>query len=459
MHSRAAESGPMPGGPEVFQEQGVGRNSGRHDKACQKAADGQQQCAGSSSGGTMSPHGTRARWEEDGQSMCRAMGGAATSLHLSNQREGAQCIASAVAGCNCRMGAGEFEASATRTWYRELRGGGHLGNANSCVAHLRVRGLKRGCIWSGDTACAMFLVAGLLTFATRCDCLRLRPGLPASVINKGHWPGGSGAFVPLFPPSGCLLDDKRLRGGGGVGSVSGGMRASRKQQIMPAFFWRSAAESQADNAKCRTNLELESYPGRRTFFCDRCGHKNTKPTAAAQKNSARSRSAPSDSQKTVPFAGHGVVTPRLKRSRSFEISELAAYGLRAFGAPPQRRVMRPFNDPALARAGGGRTALMMAKNGAGGGVEGGAEKAQSTRGEGKKQKIRKLRTSKSETSLDRFLRVGSMGAVNGTATIVQSMGGYNALVAVKDAVDTTAGNGCGLRVFGKDGVDTKCGMS
>ena len=103
--------------------------------------------------------------------------------------------------------------------------------------------------------------------------------------------------------------------------------------------------------------------------------------------------------------------------------------------------------------------MMMAKNGAGGGVEGGAEKAQSTRGEGKKQKIRKLRTSKSETSLDRFLRVGSMGAVNGTATIVQSMGGYNALVAVKDAVDTPAGNGCGLRVFGKDGVDTKCGMS
>jgi hypothetical protein len=131
MHSRAAESGPMPGGPEVFQEQGVGRNSGRHDKACQKAADGQQQCAGSSSGGTMSPHGTRARWEEDGQSMCRAMGGAATSLHLSNQREGAQCIASAVAGCNCRMGAGEFEASATRAWYRELRGGGHLSNANT----------------------------------------------------------------------------------------------------------------------------------------------------------------------------------------------------------------------------------------------------------------------------------------------------------------------------------------
>ena len=52
-----------------------------------------------------------------------------------------------------------------------------------------------------------------------------------------------------------------------------------------------------------------------------------------------------------------------------------------------------------------------------------------------------MRKSVSETNLDKILRVGSLGSINSTTTLARSVGGYQTLVAVKDAVDATAGLG------------------
>jgi len=70
-----------------------------------------------------------------------------------------------------------------------------------------------------------------------------------------------------------------------------------------------------------------------------------------------------------------------------------------------------------------------------------------SRGEAKKDKPKnaqkrtklKVRNSVSETHLDRILRLGSMGKVNGTNSLARGLGGYQTLVAVKTAIDTTAG--------------------
>jgi len=162
-----------------------------------------------------------------------------------------------------------------------------------------------------------------------------------------------------------------------------------RPRALPAFFWRSANAASVSAGNTSNGCAGQQKP-RDSFVCSQC--------------------------KSTLGDRHSTVTPQL-----------------------------PAFPGSRSSAANAATSLKMSKESTGPGANDTTLRDQSQKkprpGTRPPTKIRKLkvRTSVSETQLDRILRVGSLGSVNGTATLVRSIGGYQTLVAVKNAVDTTAG--------------------
>lgn len=187
---------------------------------------------------------------------------------------------------------------------------------------------------------------------------------------------GNGAFVPP------LRHSPQMPGGF--------VRGAGRSPGMPAFFWRSANPESTTAGNASKGWPCHEKQ-RQSFICSLC----------------KSDSSDQSSQRKV--APQGAQIPPYAGTRR---SSAAANAANALKMSKEVNVSGDQRSPDQGRNG--------------------------TRRMAKTRKL-KMRTSLSETQLDRVLRVGSLGSVNGTASLVRSIGGYQTLVAVKDAVDSTAG--------------------
>ena len=291
--------------------------------------------------------------------------------------------------------------------------------APACVVSYIAR-----CRAHGIGACPVRLAVPALWMILVPLCVGLR--VPANGMASAGL-GCGNAFLPPCPPCWQLRGLGKLRGGGG-------------SRCAPAFLW------------FRRGVEAADMPAARLLGARAAETRNSTAApivaaAAALEASARlmgtiaemrSRSAPTGPRRS------------LQRARSQSVPRQAALcqssPLRAGGACGQVADVH-------ARRGGRATALLLVGEvgEAGGATEAGGDGTgdaaakipsgdlPAARMEAKRTRRGKINRSQSETNLDRILRVGSMGAVNGTTTIARSLGGYKTLVSIKEAIDTTAG--------------------
>ena len=257
-------------------------------------------------------------------------------------------------------------------------------------------------------------------------CVGLRvPGHTNGVASAGL--GCGNTFLPPCPPCWQLRGLGKLRGGG----VS---------RCAPAFLWFRRGVEAADMP---TALALGAR-GAETWNSTAAPIVTAAP---AHEASARLMGTIGEMRSLSAPTGH---RRSLQRARSQSVPRQAALcqssPLLAGGA------WGPLGD-VHTRRGARVTALMLVGEAgeAGGATEAGgdgtgdvAAKTPSgdlpaARMEAKRTRRGKIDRSQSETNLDRILRVGSMGAVNGTTTIARSRRGYKTLVSIKEAIDTTAG--------------------
>jgi len=261
--------------------------------------------------------------------------------------------------------------------------GAYMGHKDCC------RGRDSG--GRGVLGVAVVVVGLHIMCATGCEGLSARPELR------------NGAFVPLSPSS-------QIR-------VEAGRGGDCRSRMAAAFFWKS-------------NKKMES-PSRsdHSFVCSQC-HDNNHIVDYQHDNDSinKSNKKMAVPRPIPPFGGTRSSAAYAATALRMSKDDSNVGGLRdGVARDPLKDASETGRDAAV-----GLSELPLYND----------DNPEKSRGEAKKDKPKnaqkrtklKVRNSVSETHLDRILRLGSMGKVNGTNSLARGLGGYQTLVAVKTAI-------------------------